>query len=253
MMVIRKDKSMIEMMKTAIKNDGILSLYDGLSAQLLRQLTYTALRFHIYELGKQHYVDEYNFIHRVFVASIAGPLAGCVGVPTEVVNTRMHVDRALPKESRLNYQNVFDGLYRIYREEGCHSLYNGWALSCIRAALLTIGQNAVYDQAKLHYMKYFNMDHDNKIIHLMSSTTAACICAPILQPIEVLKTLKMNAKSGYFKNTFEEFNYMMRFGIRGLFRGMVPSLLRLVPNTIIIFLVYEQLRLKFGYYGKNVD
>lgn len=40
---------------------------------------------------------------------------------------------------------------------------------------------------------------------------------------------------------------MMRFGSRGPFRGMVPYVLRMVPNTVITFLSFEQLRVNFGY------
>jgi len=35
-----------------IKADGILALYNGLSASLVRQLTYSTTRFAIYEVGR---------------------------------------------------------------------------------------------------------------------------------------------------------------------------------------------------------
>ncbi|XP_023162101.1 mitochondrial dicarboxylate carrier isoform X2 [Drosophila hydei] len=234
------------------KDIRFLSLYDGLSAQILRQLSYTTLRFHLYQVGKQ-YVDDYNLFHKVYVASISGLLAGTVGIPCELINTRMHVDRLLKVKYRRNYRNVFDGIHTIWRNEGFRALYTGGLCSFTRATLVNIGQNAMYDQSKIMYKHYFDWDDDCKILHITSSLTAAILCAPVVQPIEILKTMQMNRSAGYLTTTSEKITYMMRFGFRGLFRGITPSLLRMIPQTIIMFLLYEQLRIQFGYYEEKVD
>merc|ERR1719150_2095967 len=36
-----------------VKNEGFFALYNGLSASLLRQLTYSTTRFAIYDVGKK--------------------------------------------------------------------------------------------------------------------------------------------------------------------------------------------------------
>ncbi|SPP77305.1 mitochondrial dicarboxylate carrier [Drosophila guanche] len=247
MMIIKQDRTLAQTFRLAIKEHGFFSLYDGLSAQLLRQMTYVALRFHLYETGKR-YVDEYNFLHKVGVASVAGVVAGCVGIPSELVNIRMHVDRALPERKRRNYRNVFHGLYTVARNEGWTSLYHGGSYSCARAALITIGQNAVYDQAKMNYMHYLELTHDSKLLHVISSVSAALLCGPLVQPIEILKTLRMTTRAPDGGRADKFFAYMMRFGPRGLFRGTVPSLMRMLPNTTLTFVLFEQFRLYFGYY-----
>ncbi|XP_016982234.1 mitochondrial dicarboxylate carrier [Drosophila rhopaloa] len=244
MVSIKKDVGMASSLRHAIRTYGFFSLYDGLSAQLLRQLTYTSLRFHLYEMGKNQMGDPVDCLHKVIVAGLAGCVAGLVGIPTELVHTRMQVNRALPSEKRWNYQHVFDGLYRVTRDEGWMSLYRGCLLSLVRSCFTTIGQVAAYDQAKEIYMECFKLKHDNTFLHLMSSMTAACICGPIVKPIENLRTLKMVNSRGLIRT----FAYMMRFGLRGPFRGMVPYFLRVVPNTIITFLSFEQIRVHFGYY-----
>ncbi|XP_016955301.1 mitochondrial dicarboxylate carrier isoform X2 [Drosophila biarmipes] len=228
------------------KDRGFFSLYDGLSAQLVRQMTYTSLRFHLYEKGKEQMDEPRNLdlLDRVLAAALAGCAAGVVGIPMELVNTRMQVNRALPPEMRWNYRNVFDGLYRVTREEGWTRLYSGCLLSFIRSSFITIGQNATYDQAKEFYMEWFKLKHDSTFVHLISSTTAACICAPIVKPIENLRALKMVDPRGLIS----AISYMMRFGPRGPFRGIVPCVLRMIPNTVITFLSFEQLRVHFGYY-----
>lgn len=182
----------------------------------------------------------------------------------------MHVDRLLKVKYRRNYRNVFDGIHTIWRNEGFRALYTGGLCSFTRATLVNIGQNAMYDQvsnyfdfiisicilylqSKIMYKHYFDWDDDCKILHITSSLTAAILCAPVVQPIEILKTMQMNRSAGYLTTTSEKITYMMRFGFRGLFRGITPSLLRMIPQTIIMFLLYEQLRIQFGYYEEKVD
>ncbi|XP_017041475.2 mitochondrial dicarboxylate carrier [Drosophila ficusphila] len=244
MVVSHKDVGMASSLRSAVRKHGFFSLYDGLSAQLLRQLTYTTLRFHLYEVGKDQMEDPVDWLDKIFVAGLAGCTSGMVGIPTELINTRMQVNRVLPKRLQWNYRHVFHGLYRVTKDEGWRALFRGCLFAFVRSGFVTIGQNGAYDQAKETYMELFKMKHDDTFLHLISSVTAACICVPIVQPIENLRTLAMVDSSGLTK----AMGFMMRFGLRGLFRGMVPCLLRMVPNTIITFLTFEQIRVRFGYY-----
>ncbi|KAH8286894.1 hypothetical protein KR018_007282, partial [Drosophila ironensis] len=224
-----------------IRCTGFISLYDGLSAKLTRQLTYTTLRFHLYQLGKQE-IGENSFFDQILVASLAGSVASIVGIPTELINSRMHVDRVLPADQQRKYRHVFHGLYRVWKDEGWMTLYRGGFFSIFRSSVVTICQNVAYDRA--FYMESFQLDHDRKLLHVLSSVSAAFIYAPIIQPIENVRTLQMT-KTG---KVHDHVKFLLRLGPRGLFRGLGPCLMRMAPNTVIIFLMFEQLRLHFGYY-----
>lgn len=56
----------------------------------------------------------------------------------------------------------------------------------------------------------------------------------------------MNAKPGEFRGLFEIISYTAKLGPMGFFKGYVPAFVRLGPQTIITFLLLEQLRLNFG-------
>ena len=86
-----------------VKSEGILALYNGISASLLRQLTYSLARFGIYEKVKTGCGipdKELQFYHRVLFAGSAGLVGGIVGTPADMVNVRMQNDIKLPKEQR---------------------------------------------------------------------------------------------------------------------------------------------------------
>lgn len=78
---------------------GFWGLYNGLSASLLRQLTYSTTRFALYEIIKQR-VKSDTFYSKVIIAAVAGCAGGFVGTPGDMVNVRMQNDMKLPLEQR---------------------------------------------------------------------------------------------------------------------------------------------------------
>lgn len=68
-----------------IRQQGITALYNGLSASLMRQLTYSTTRFGIYEVGKQTFGDDLGFGGKVLLAGSAGAAGGLVGTPADLV------------------------------------------------------------------------------------------------------------------------------------------------------------------------
>ncbi|KAF7278655.1 hypothetical protein GWI33_008105 [Rhynchophorus ferrugineus] len=193
-----------------VKKQGVLALYNGLSASLLRQLTYSTTRFGIYEVIKQNYnVD--TFGAKVAVAAVAGCAGGFVGTPADMVNVRMQNDIKLPKDKRRNYKHAVDGLIRVYKEEGVARLFSGASTASTRAVLMTVGQLSFYDQIKLILLNtgYFG---DNLTTHFVSSLSAGAIATSLTQPLDVLKTRAMNAKPGEFKSVWAIVVYTAKLG-----------------------------------------
>lgn len=234
-----------------IKTNGFLSLYNGLSASILRQLTYSTTRFAIYDLSKQKLGVENEAIlplhTRIGLAGISGAAGGLVGVPTDVVNVRMQNDIKLPNDLKRNYGNAFKGLYIIMKEEGISALFQGTSMAVPRAVMMSIGQLAMYDQYKYMLTKYLSMRGDEVKTHVSSSIFTSITCTALTQPLDVLKTRMMNA-SGKGKQSIKEatFDVYSDSGLLGFYKGFVPALIRLVPHTILVFIFYEQLRLRFG-------
>ncbi len=86
-----------------VRSQGVLALYNGLSASLVRQLTYSTTRFAIYEVSKQQVSpngEHISFPKRVGMAAVAGCAGGFVGTPGDMVNVRMQNDVKLPADKR---------------------------------------------------------------------------------------------------------------------------------------------------------
>lgn len=64
----------IQLTGKIIRERGIFALYNGLTASLLRQITYSTTRFGLYEVGKQEYGT--TFLGKVLLAGASGAAGG---------------------------------------------------------------------------------------------------------------------------------------------------------------------------------
>ncbi|MFH4974105.1 hypothetical protein AB6A40_000814 [Gnathostoma spinigerum] len=232
------------------QSDGILGFYNGISASLLRQLTYSMTRFGMYETLKQACPGDQKsipFYQKAAFAGIAGACGGFVGTPGDMVNVRMQNDVKLPKDQRRNYKHAIDGLIRVIREEGVLKCFNGATMATTRAVMMTIGQLSFYDQIKQGLLAT-GFFHDNPFTHFFSSFCAASTATVLTQPLDVMKTRMMNAKPGQFSGIMDCFFYTAKLGPMGFFKGFLPAWIRLAPQTVLTFIFLEQLRLNFGFF-----
>lgn len=245
----QKEKiSLLHMGARVVKNDGVRGLYNGISASILRQLTYSMTRFAMYETGKKYLTadgKQMPFYQKVLLAGVAGASGGLVGTPADLVNVRMQNDIKLPKDQRRNYKHALDGLYRVVKEEGPLKSFNGATMASSRAVLVTIGQLACYDQIKLILLAT-GLFQDNIGLHLTCSTMAGTIATFLTMPLDVMKTRMMNAAPGTYSSLMACAMDIAKNGPIGFFKGFVPAFVRLGPHTVLTFVFFEQIRQNFG-------
>jgi len=230
-----------------VRENGFLTLYNGLSASCLRQATYTTTRFAIYGAVRSLKPNSnLSFFEKITLAAGSGAIGAFVGAPADLVNVRMQNDCKLPKDKRRNYKHAIDGIVRICREEGPKKLFNGASMAVIRGAFVTIGQIAFYEQVKQVLLQtgYFK---DNVITHFSSSFVAGAGATLLTMPLDVMKTRMMNAPPGTYNSLLDCFKDIMKVGPAGLFKGFMPAFIRLGPHTILMFIFLEQLKKHFGY------
>ncbi|XP_078509962.1 mitochondrial dicarboxylate carrier [Lissotriton helveticus] len=239
---------MTGMALSVIRNDGFLALYNGLSASLFRQLTYSMTRFAIYETVRDRLSKNNNgplpFYQKVMLGAFGGFTGGFVGTPADMVNVRMQNDMKLPAHLRRNYAHALDGMYQVLRNEGLKKLFSGGSMASSRGALVTVGQLACYDQAKQLVLTTGIMS-DNIFTHFLASFIAGGCATFLCQPMDVLKTRLMNSK-GEYRGVGHCALETARLGPMAFYKGFVPAAIRLVPHTVLTFIFLEQLRKYFG-------
>lgn len=174
------------------------------------------------------------------MASTSGFLGGLAGNPADVLNVRMQHDAALPAAQRRNYANAIDGLVRMTREEGFRSLFRGVWPNSLRAVLMTASQLASYDFLKTILTKRAALREDHPLTHFFSSVGAGFVATTICSPVDVVKTRIMSTE-GRGGGVLRLLGSWYRTeGVGWLFKGWVPSFVRLGPHTVVTFLFLEQ-------------
>lgn len=243
-----KQMNIVNMTIHIVKNDGVLALYSGLTGSILRQMTYTLTRFAVYGYMKDTMTkpgEVLPFHMKVLLAGVSGAAGGFVGTPGDMINVRMQNDVKLPKAQRRNYAHALDGLWKVYKHEGLNSCFNGASAATGRAVLMNIGQLSFYDQAKQVLLES-GMFVDNFLTHFLASFIAGGAATILTQPVDVVKTRMMNAKPGEYTGMMHCITDLAKTGPMAFYKGLVPAFIRLAPHTILLFVFFEQLRMKFG-------
>lgn len=239
---------MLSTFRSIVVNEGALGLYPGISAGILRQLSYSLVRFAVYEDLKERFPPKTTasagtkpqtpLSSLLWMSTVAGLLGGICGNPADVLNVRMQSDLTKPEAQRRNYRNAFDGLFRIAREEGLRGLTSGIGPNAVRAALMTPCQLGSYDVFKGLCISQFGMT-DNPVTHFTSSTLAGLVATTICSPADVIKTRIMG---GSGKHSISEIltAATKNEGWFWMFKGWTPSFIRIGPHTLLTMMFFEQ-------------
>jgi dicarboxylate transporter 10 len=198
-------------------------------------------RFGVYETLKDRVTtadSKPSFFTLVGMASVSGFLGGFAGNPGDILNVRMQNDAALPREQRRNYKHAIDGVIRMAREEGIGSLWKGVLPNSSRAVLMTVGQLATYDGFKQTLLDYTPLK-DGLSTHFTASFLAGFVATTICSPVDVIKTRVMSSNEKHSLVRLVT-DITKTEGIRWMFKGWVPSFIRVGPHTILTFLFLEQ-------------
>ncbi|KAI0695650.1 mitochondrial carrier [Cytidiella melzeri] len=120
-----------------VRQLGLVGLYKGASACLLRDIPFSAIYFPAYaHLKKDIFHEGYNgkqlsFLETLASAAIAGMPAAYLTTPADVVKTRLQTEA---KTGQTHYKGMTDAFRKIYREEGFKALFKGGPARIIRSS-----------------------------------------------------------------------------------------------------------------------
>ncbi|KAJ2352621.1 hypothetical protein GGF43_003711, partial [Coemansia sp. RSA 2618] len=231
----------LQTMRGIVRESGILGLYNGLSAALLRQGTYTMSRFAIYDLAKAAlaHADGGPLTggELALCTLLSGLAGGVCGNPAEILNVRMQNDQALPAHLRRNYPSALGGLLAMLRTEGPRALSIGLAPSLLRATLATASQFVSYDVLKARMLRAGYAD--SLSVHFAASFLAGIIATTVCSPADVVKSrvmasISQNPSAHGAPGVWRTVSHIYRAeGARAFFKGWVPSYVRLCPQLVI--------------------
>ncbi len=244
-------------LKTVYVNEGVTALWKGVGATVVGVMPARAIYFSSYTRCK-HLLIEANDGHEspivhLGAAATAGIATATATNPIWMVKTRMQLQSST---KTVLYRNSFDCALKIYKSEGVRGLYRG-----LTASFLGIGESTIqwvmYEKmkkelaiARLHKMKLVDPTfelapgaHPNTILSWLDIFSVAAVsklvAAVVSYPHEVLRT-RLREDSSKYRGLAQTATRIWREeGAAAFYGGMTAHLLRVVPNSAILFFCYE--------------
>lgn len=236
-----------------IQRSGILSIYTGLDASMMRQASYGTARIGLNRSFAEK-AKAWNgspnlpFHLKVGAGMASGAVAVCIGTPMDLALVRLQSDSMKPVEERRNYRGVVDAVMRTAREEGIASLWKGVAPNILRGMAMNVGQLAVYDQAKEVMTKVFR-DADPKKPSMSTQLVCAAIsgftAAAFSLPFDMIKSRlqdqkpKADGKLPYSGVADCAVKVVRNEGLSALWTGFSAYYFRCAPFAMLILLTVE--------------
>ncbi|KAL7526028.1 hypothetical protein ACHAXR_001278, partial [Thalassiosira sp. AJA248-18] len=237
------------------ERDGILGFWKGMRPTLVGIIPSRSVYFYSYEQTKRFLgsvgVQEGSVPNALVSGLSAGVAGNTLTNPIWVVKTRLQL-LADSTAGQKVYTGYRDAIKTIFREEGVGGFYKGISASywgCLEGAM----QFMIYEQIKTKLLLQQHLlreeqglaptDKLPKMYYFFSAAIAKGTASIITYPHEVARTrLREQARNGVFKykGMWQTIGVVAKEeGRKGLYGGMGIHLLKVVPNSAIMFLTYE--------------
>lgn len=233
--------STTEVFQDIMQTEGWTGLFRGNLVNVIRVAPSKAIELFAYDTVKKSLAPKPGEKPkpRVPESLIAGAVAGISSTictyPLELLKTRLTVQRGV-------YKNLVDAFLKIVNEEGPAELYRGLTPSLIGVVPYAATNYFAYDTLRKTYKKILKQDEIGNIATLLIGSAAGAISSSATFPLEVArKHMQAGAVNGrvYDNMLHALLTILEKEGVRGLYRGLGPSCIKIVPAAGISFMCYE--------------
>jgi len=237
-------KGLIYCIKQTYKDYGFRGYYRGLPVLLFFSVPKTGVRFGANQFLKNNVFTDYKTSKfSNFLAGVGAGITEAVFVvtPQETLKTKLIHDRFQPNPQ---YKGLFDGVKKIYAAQGFPGVYRGLVPTVIRQGSNQGVRFLVYEETKTFIVKNFSMSPTSVLVTFLSGGIAGAASVFANTPVDVVKTNMQGLDAKKYKNGLDCFFQILKNeGIRGLYKGTVPRLSRVVLDVALTFTLYENISL----------
>uniref|UniRef100_A0A3B4F1Z5 Calcium-binding mitochondrial carrier protein SCaMC-3-like n=1 Tax=Pundamilia nyererei TaxID=303518 RepID=A0A3B4F1Z5_9CICH len=229
-----------------IQEGGVLSLWRGNGINVLKIAPESAIKFMAYEQVSNKEGGSLRVQERFIAGSLAGATAQTIIYPMEVLKTRL----TLRKTGQ--YSGMADCARQILKTEGIRAFYRGYLPNTMGIIPYAGIDLAVYETLKNAWLQRYCVNSaDPGVLVLLGCGTVSSTCGQLASyPLALIRT-RMQAQAiteGKPKLTMVgQFKYIISHeGVPGLYRGITPNFLKVIPAVSISYVVYEHMKKVLG-------
>uniref|UniRef100_A0AAQ4PNK4 Solute carrier family 25 member 25b n=1 Tax=Gasterosteus aculeatus aculeatus TaxID=481459 RepID=A0AAQ4PNK4_GASAC len=236
-----------------IREGGVRSLWRGNGINVIKIAPESAIKFMAYEQMKRligSNQETLGIAERLVAGSLAGVTSQSSIYPMEVLKTRL----ALRKTGQ--FSGILDCAKHIYQKEGVAAFYKGYVPNMLGIIPYAGIDLAVYETLKNYWLQRFATDSaDPGVFVLLACCTTSSTCGQLASyPLALVRT-RMQAQAtlegGPQMSMTALFRHIIRTeGPKGLYRGLAPNFMKVLPSVSISYVVYEYLKIRLGVQSK---
>lgn len=248
--------SLSKCVRTITAEQGVAALWTtGLTSTLLREALYSTTRMGLYPHVKRMLGVDNSLTGKIFAGSITGGLGSIISNPIDVAKVTIMAEAgAVGPDGRYTtglrkghlpaWPNTFVALRSVVSDG---TALRGATPSVARGMLMAASQLASYDHSK-HVLRDVLGAQDGVGLHVFCSQISAVCATIVTAPADMLKTRIMGDRVGLYPGGVLDClgQTVRNEGVLALWRGALPSFLRLGPHFVITFPLYEYLRRRAG-------
>jgi solute carrier family 25 phosphate transporter 23/24/25/41 len=246
--------SMMACMTDIMKNEGIKGFWAGNTLNVGRIAPQMAIAFFAKDYFKTLYAGgegKQPTALQTLAASMSSGIVCQTGVyPIDLVRTRIMTSPG-------TYTGIMDCLTQSIKTEGVFALYKGLLPANMFAVPYYGTQFFVYDMMKVQYSTFGKKEGEpprpaNPLIGIplgaISSMTACFVAFPFQMAWKRLQVQGIGGRPVLYSGTFDCIKTVVaKEGVKGVYAGLIPNLIKLAPTGAISFMAVEAIKDYMGW------
>ncbi|KZZ94322.1 Mitochondrial carrier domain protein [Moelleriella libera RCEF 2490] len=237
------------------KDEGWRGFMRGNGTNCIRIVPYSAVQFSSYNFYKRNIFEAYPGqdlapLTRLVCGGIAGITSVFFTYPLDIVRTRLSIQTASFAElgsKPAKMPGMWATLIQMYKTEGgMAALYRG-IVPTVAGVAPYVGLNFMVYESVRKYLTYEGEQNPGAARKLLAGAISGAVAQTFTYPFDVLRRrFQINTMSGMgyqYKGVVDAVRVIIgQEGLRGLYKGIVPNLLKVAPSMASSWLSFEMTR-----------
>ncbi|CAJ2502777.1 Uu.00g101710.m01.CDS01 [Anthostomella pinea] len=238
------------------KEEGWRGFMRGNGTNCIRIVPYSAVQFGSYNFYKRQFFETtpsavMGPFERLFCGGIAGITSVFLTYPLDIVRTRLSIQSAsfaaLSSTPRDQLPGMWSTLAMMYKNEGgIPALYRG-IIPTVAGVAPYVGLNFMTYEFVRKYLTPEGDQNPSAARKLLAGAVSGAVAQTCTYPFDVLRRrFQINTMSGMgyqYKSIGDAIRVIIKQeGPRGLYKGLIPNLLKVAPSMAANWLSFEVTR-----------